>query len=149
MAIPWLGRIMPNATENQILILGPFLQGGGSIFGYGVPKIHSVHPLRLPHSTGGWGCHHGGCGRSALRIDGCILPNGCSVMLLCQCQSLWVQLFQGCPGTAGHHSKEPWDQEKVMALTVSPGQHCVLPKPLLQAAPGSSPELFIVSEVFL
>lgn len=60
VAIPWLSRIMPNATENQILILVPFLQGGGSAFGDGVPKIHSDHPVRLPHSTGGWRCHHGG-----------------------------------------------------------------------------------------
>lgn len=36
---------MPNATENQILIPVPFLQGGGSASGDGVPKIHPFHPL--------------------------------------------------------------------------------------------------------
>lgn len=54
------GWIMPNATENQILILVPFLQGGGSAFGDGAPKIPSFHPTRLPGSTGGQGCHRGG-----------------------------------------------------------------------------------------
>lgn len=57
VAIPWLGRITPNTTENQILILMPCLQGGGSAFRRRVPKRRFFHPIRLPRSTAGWGCY--------------------------------------------------------------------------------------------
>lgn len=56
VAIPWLGRITPNATENQILILVPCPQGGGSTFGDGVLKRHLFHPVGLPRSAGDRGC---------------------------------------------------------------------------------------------
>lgn len=103
---PSFGGIMPNATENQILILVPLLQGGGGAFGDGVPKIRSLHPLRAPPS---WGCHHGGCGGSALRIGGRVLPRGCSVTLLCPC---------GCSSVPKGLGQ---DQEKEMGLAVGPG----------------------------
>lgn len=57
VAIPWLGRITPNAIENQILILVPCLQGGGSAFRDGAPKRRFFHPDRLPCSTADWGCY--------------------------------------------------------------------------------------------
>ena len=60
VAIPRLGRITPNATENPVLILVPCPQGGESAFGDGVPKRLLFHPVRLPHSTDDRGCYHAG-----------------------------------------------------------------------------------------
>lgn len=51
---------MPNATENEILILVLCPQGGESTFGGGVPKRRLFHPVRLPRSTGDWGCYQAG-----------------------------------------------------------------------------------------
>lgn len=104
VAIPWLRRITPNATENQILILVPRLQGGGSAFGDRVPKRHLLHPIRLPRSTGDRGCYRAGLWETWFEewwtypakwlLSNAALPGSAS---------FGSALFQGCSSAAVHH----------------------------------------------
>lgn len=68
VAIPRLGRITPNATENPILILVPCLQSGGSAFGDRAPK--TLSPL---HAASSQCCARvvapRDCSRSGMRTD--------------------------------------------------------------------------------
>lgn len=58
----------------------------------GFPKYTRSTPLGFLTALVAGDATMGGCGRSGLRADGCILPNRCSVMLLCQCLLLRAQL---------------------------------------------------------
>lgn len=80
----------------------------------GFPKYTQTTLLGFLTALVAGGVTMGGCGRSGLRIDGCILPKRCSGTLLCQCLLLRAQLCFRALGNCSNVAAA-WDWEKVMA----------------------------------
>jgi len=116
LAIPWLGRITPNAAENRILIPAPCPQGRGSAFGDGAPRRHLLRAVGLPRSAGVGDAAVRGRGRAGLRRDGRVRPNGCSGMRLCQAlpPSLQPGVSAAPAPLASPRSAVAWDQVETM-----------------------------------